>query len=680
MWAAALALLAALLAPLLPPSLAVPPAQATCSTAGPATRQLNTARLGGTVLSDAALPAAAAGNISAAAAICAERCCAAVYEHASETQPCRSWTVHHGNCSLRGLYSAPTELTGAVSGVVYRTGVQDERVGTIRGFNYVPAQNPSDLHMWRDYSEAVIERDMGFAQTAGFNFARVFLSYTVWSESNSSLFLGRLQHFVATAHSNGVQTMPVIFDPCYDGCKGENITIKSDGDCWYPSPKPSDMESEAWWSSGGQAFVRALVAALPPGTPGLAMWDAVNEPGHRASGLPFATKVADYLREISPQSNVTIGLGEELADPQQTVVRLEQVAPHVDILSFHSYHDSWELGLEITELALSVARKHNKPVFNSETGCIARASAFDQTMEMAARNGIGFAVWELMISDCLDCADTRRWKHGLLYTDGTTRDPAAIAAVRGIYLNRGDEVALAVPKTDVEHKPDALAKAVAGWLAQTDSSSASASSAHAMSCSQPTSQIQKDTNLHGGAMGAHPYRAVDVSTSADPLTTCSKECCAWSGCAAWVLQSGTEASKNDQQCTATTTTCCWLKPNADGPRTALTNSTTGVVAASPKRPAGPPGPPPPPGPGHFSLGVGLLDGIANVVESAGLSASAVPLSGAARRLAAAGLTAETMAELRELLQVQTMPGAALLAAAPGMESVPAVCTFNASAR
>jgi hypothetical protein len=79
------------------------------------------------------------------------------------------------------------------------------------------------------------------------------------------------------------------------------------------------------------------------------------------------------------------------------------------------------------------------------------------------------------------------------------------------------------------------------------------------------------------------------------------------------------------------------------------------------------------------LGVGLLDGIANVVESAGLSASAVPLSGAARRLAAAGLTAETMVELRELLQVQTMPGAALLAAAPGMESVPAVCTFNASA-
>jgi hypothetical protein len=41
-------------------------------------------------------------------------------------------------------------------------------------------------------------------------------------------------------------------------------------------------------------------------------------------------------------------------------------------------------------------------------------------MEMAARNGIGFAVWELMISDCRDCVDTRRWKHGLMRPSEST--------------------------------------------------------------------------------------------------------------------------------------------------------------------------------------------------------------------------------------------------------------------
>ena len=91
--------------------------------------------------------------------------------------------ARHGFCSHRarcgGLYSAPLAASGAVSGVVYRRGVQNASVESIRGFNYVPASKPSDLAMWRDYSEAETERDMGFAEQAGLNFARVFLSFTV---------------------------------------------------------------------------------------------------------------------------------------------------------------------------------------------------------------------------------------------------------------------------------------------------------------------------------------------------------------------------------------------------------------------------------------------------------------------------------------------------------------------
>ena len=47
-----------------------------------------------------------------------------------------------------------------------------------------------------------------------------------------------------------------------------------------------------------------------------------------------------------------------------------------------------------------------------------QANAYDQTVEMAVTNGIGYVLWELMVSDCLDCIDTRRWKHGLMFTDG----------------------------------------------------------------------------------------------------------------------------------------------------------------------------------------------------------------------------------------------------------------------
>ena len=69
-----------------------------------------------------------------------------------------------------------------------------------------------------------------------------------------------------------------------------------------------------------------------------------------------------------------------------------------------------------------------------------------------------------MISDCLDCIDTRRWKHGLMFRDGTTRDPTAIAALHGVFLNRGDNVGLAIARPDVENAMSSTIKAAEDWL------------------------------------------------------------------------------------------------------------------------------------------------------------------------------------------------------------------------
>ena len=324
----------------------------------------------------------------------------------------------------------------------------------------------------------------------------------------------------------------------------------------------------------------------------------------------------------------------------------------MDVLAFHSYHDSWELGLEITELALSVARRTSRST-NSETGCIARANAYDQTIEMAARNDIGYAVWELVISDCADCADTRRWKHGLLYIDGTTRDPAAIAAVQGIYLNRGDSLAAppAVPKTDVEHKPANLAAAVKSWLVSHPQQQAVEDEPM---CRQDQNAVLNQTNIHGGKDGSHPYRAIDLE-SGTPAMACAALCCNWTGCAAWVVQSGTAASKKDQGCTAKTKTC-WLKPDAKGVRTADLHSTSGVVTAVPARSFGPPGPAPSPPKASYFAGLALLDAIANLLESAGLSSATVPLSGVVRNLQRLGPTNASLAEHKTVLASQAAPG------------------------
>ena len=51
---------------------------------------------------------------------------------------------------------------------------------------------------------------------------------------------------------------------------------------------------------------------------------------------------------------------------------------------------AWEEGLGATLPAIDYARAFGKPVFNSETGCIARANAFDQTMEQALETAATF--------------------------------------------------------------------------------------------------------------------------------------------------------------------------------------------------------------------------------------------------------------------------------------------------
>ena len=119
------------------------------------------------------------------------------------------------------------------------------------------------------------------------------------------------------------------------------------------------------------------------------------------------------------------------------------------------------------------------------------------------------------------------------------------------------------------------------------------------SCSQETDKVYHGTDIAGADFKGIDYRTLDVTKEAiahndSGVSTCSAACCAWDGCAAWIVQSGTGPSVHDGNCTKDTTTCCWLKPNGAGARVRNSKSIAGVVTASPSRPIIPPPPPPPP--------------------------------------------------------------------------------------
>eukprot|EP01045_Picozoa_sp_COSAG04_P005225 COSAG04_NODE_238_length_19079_cov_9.187039_14_plen_237_part_00 len=61
------------------------------------------------------------------------------------------------------------------------------------------------------------------------------------------------------------------------------------------------------------------------------------------------------------------------------------------------YFPSWELGLQTMDDAAALAARLGKPIFLSEFGCIARANAYDQGIELASLYGMGWTLWELMV-------------------------------------------------------------------------------------------------------------------------------------------------------------------------------------------------------------------------------------------------------------------------------------------
>jgi len=85
--------------------------------------------------------------------------------------------------------------------------------------------------------------------------------------------------------------------------------------------------------------------------------------------------------------------------------------------------------LQAKELGL----KWNKPILNTETGCLGRANPYEIELELAEKHKIGWYLFNLIIEGF--------WGdiHGLVYPDGTTRDPGVIAALFGFYRKRSSD-------------------------------------------------------------------------------------------------------------------------------------------------------------------------------------------------------------------------------------------------
>jgi hypothetical protein len=292
------------------------------------------------------------------------------------------------------------------------TGPKDASL--IRGFNYTPANVAAPRHhvdTWLHYDSATVKFDLDLAKSLNMNQVRVFLPYAVYTEDKAAL-PSKLRHFIRECHKRNIGVMPVV---------GSGPWLRDS-------------------TQRGQAleWVKFLVDAVS-NEPGLAMWDAMNEPDWPTSPKEMVDRkyqnalfMAKTFREYDKNTPVTIGWA--------FVDGMIKSADYVDVLQFHDYMQTREQIRGNITKAKEFAAKVKKPLINGELGCIARANPYDVTLQEHMNAKVGWYIWELMIV-------RKGWGnvHGVFYEDGSVRDPSIAAAIMGFFRKRSADILPSVP-------------------------------------------------------------------------------------------------------------------------------------------------------------------------------------------------------------------------------------------
>ena len=322
----------------------------------------------------------------------------------------------------------------------------------LRGFNYTQPDAANDRAFWAEYHHDIVDRDMGYAERLHLNSARIFLSYAFYKE-NPDRCLANVKDFVQTAWKHGISTNPIIFM----GFRFREDELPWSGFMLEAGLKPiyKTLEDPSCWYIGEKYF-DDLYEAIGH-EEGLLFWDIANEPGYTDNFVTWYDEEPSYVQDYQERPNMEIlryrqektweivrhfcryvkskdqehdiGVGNIFifeTEPSRT-------AELVDVIVFHDYFPTRKRMRDALEYAKKMGEKYGKPVLDNEMCCLARANPYDMSIEMHDEYQIGWYLFELMIGK-----DMWSRVHGVVYPDGTVRDPSIVAAIGGFFRNRGE--------------------------------------------------------------------------------------------------------------------------------------------------------------------------------------------------------------------------------------------------
>ena len=92
-----------------------------------------------------------------------------------------------------------------------------QKTGWLAGCDFLPSTAINQLEMFQadTFDLTTIDRELGWAQSLGFNSMRVYLQDLLWQQDSAG-FLKRLDQFLAVADKHRIGVVFVLFDSCWD--------------------------------------------------------------------------------------------------------------------------------------------------------------------------------------------------------------------------------------------------------------------------------------------------------------------------------------------------------------------------------------------------------------------------------------------------------------------------------
>jgi hypothetical protein len=330
------------------------------------------------------------------------------------------------------------------------------------GANFSPASAINQLEMWQadTFDPTQIDKELGWAESLGFNSVRVFLHHLLWEQDREGL-LKRMDQFLGLAEKHKIGVMFVLFDSCWDpepklGKQREpQKGVHNSG--WVQSPGSADLKNPERHKLL-EEYAKGVVARFKDDKR-VQVWDVWNEPDNtnnnsygkdklkkelenkQALTLPLLAKAFEWARAADPSQPVTSGpwLGGHKADPAKLTptekVQLEQS----DVISFHTYGKLPDARAWVENL-----RKYDRPLLCTEYMARPEGSTFDPILGYFKEQKIAAYNWGFVAGKTNTIfawntwqkpeteAEPKVWFHDIFRTDGTPFDPAEVEYIRKV--------------------------------------------------------------------------------------------------------------------------------------------------------------------------------------------------------------------------------------------------------